>query len=109
MPAFHPAHIYGGPIESVYQLCRQLAGKGCDVRVLTTDANGPHRVLDVDTDREVELADNLYVRYCHRLIRQSVSFSFLRLLPCYVRRADLVHLTAVYSFPTIPTLIVTKF
>jgi len=107
-PAFYPASVYGGPIESVYQLCRHLARTGCDVRVLTTDANGPHRVLDVDTDRELELAANLRVRYCHRQIRHSVSFSILRLLPAYVRWADLVHLTAVYSFPTIPTLLASK-
>lgn len=109
VPSFFPAHVYGGPIASVYQLCRYLARKGCDVRVLTTDANGPDKVLDVHTAREVELADSLHVRYCHRLIRHSVSISLLRLLPSYIRWADLVHLTAVYSFPTIPTLLAAKF
>jgi glycosyltransferase involved in cell wall biosynthesis len=61
--------------------------------------------LDVDSDRDVELAANLRVNYCHRHVYHSVSFSLFRVLPAYIRWADLVHLTAVYSFPTIPTLL----
>jgi glycosyltransferase involved in cell wall biosynthesis len=36
-------------------------------------------------------------------LRHSVSPELLRLLPEYVRWADVVHLTAVYNFPTFPT------
>jgi glycosyltransferase involved in cell wall biosynthesis len=32
----------------------------------------------------------------------------LRFLPSYIRLADVVHLTAVYSFPTIPTLLICR-
>jgi glycosyltransferase involved in cell wall biosynthesis len=103
-PSFHPAHIYGGPTRSVYELCCNLARAGCQVRVLTTDANGPNAVLDVDTNREVELT-GFRVRYCHRIKDVSISPALLRLLPDYIRWADVVHLTAVYSFPTIPTLL----
>lgn len=103
-PSFFPAHIYGGSIESTYQLCLHLARHGCKVSVLTTDANGLGNVLDVPTDLEVELAEGLHVRYCHRVTRHSVSPSFLRVLPFYIRNADVVHLTAAYSFPTIPAL-----
>src|SRR5262249_29880470 len=39
-----------------------------------------------------------------RWIDVSVSPSLLRLLLRYIRWADVVHLMAVYSFPTIPTL-----
>lgn len=104
-PSFFPAHIYGGPIESGFQLCRYLALSGCNIRVLTTDANGPDHVLDVEKRREIEIAGGLRIRYCSRLMRHSVSPTLLRLLPTYIRWADLVHLTAVYSFPTIPTLL----
>ena len=103
-PAFYPAHIYGGPIESVYQLCRHLGQAGCNVRVLTTDANGPDKVLNVETNREIGMGNNLHVRYCKRLIRHSVSPRLMGLLPRYVSWADIVHLTSGYSFPTIPTL-----
>jgi glycosyltransferase involved in cell wall biosynthesis len=103
-PSFHPARAYGGPTESLLELCRHLARLGCDVRVLTTNADGPG-VVDVTTGRDVDLASGLRVRYCRRLRRESVSPGLLRALPAHVRWADVVHLTAVYSFPTIPTLL----
>ena len=73
IPSFYPAHVYGGPIQSVYRLSCQLARRGHEVRVLTTDANGPHATLDVVTNREVEVAGALRVRYCQRWMAQSVA------------------------------------
>jgi glycosyltransferase involved in cell wall biosynthesis len=107
IPYFHPAYVYGGPIESVYGLCRALARSGCEVRVLTTDTNGPGR-LEVPTDRDLALQDGVRVRYCRRDALESVSIQLLRLLPTYIGWADLVHLAPVYSFPTIPTLMLTR-
>ena len=106
-PSFHPAYVYGGPIRSVYELCCNLARAGCQVRVLTTDANGADAVLDVDTTHESD-HDGFCVRYCHRIKDVSISPTLLRLLPEYVRWADVVHLTAVYSFPIIPTLLICR-
>lgn len=108
IPAFYPAYLYGGPIESSYQLCHHLARNGCEVRVLTTDANGLDSVMDVQTERDVILAKHLSVRYCKRQMRHAVSFELMRLLPSYIRWADVVHLTAIYSFTTLPTLSVCK-
>jgi glycosyltransferase involved in cell wall biosynthesis len=108
VPSFYPAHVYGGPIESVYALCRHSAAQGCKVRVLSTDANGLDRVLEVETDRETTLAENVHVRYCRRLARHSVSLELLGRLLEYIRWSDVVHLTAVYSFPTLPTLLACK-
>lgn len=103
-PSFYPAVGYGGPIEASYQLCRWLARAGAQVRVLTTDANGLEARLEESSGREVELDEGLGVRYCRRFARHSVAPHLLRALPSYVRWADVVHLTAIYSFPTIPTL-----
>src|SRR5262249_3435770 len=83
-PSFYPAHIYGGPTRSVYELCRGLVQGGCDLRVLTTDANGPDAVLDVDTGKEVEIDGGVIVRYCHRWVDVSASPRLLRLLPDYI-------------------------
>src|SRR5437588_10956597 len=102
-PSFYPAHFYGGPTQSVYQLCRHLPAEGFEVRVLTTNANGP-AVLDVDTSREFEVSAGLSVAYRKRIARESVSPRLLRDLAGYIRWADLVHLTAVHSFPTLPAL-----
>ena len=104
VPSFYPAHHYGGPIQSVYALCNALARLRCEVRVLTTNANGLDAVLDVDTTRELRMGDGISVRYCARRLRHSVSPELLRLLSDYVRWADIVHLTAVYNFTTFPTL-----
>jgi glycosyltransferase involved in cell wall biosynthesis len=105
VPAFYPSPAYGGPTEAVYRLCQLLAEQEHDVRVLTTDANGLSEVIPVDREREVELAKALRVRYCARRFRHSVSPTLVRLLPTYVRWAEVVHVSGVYSFPTIPTLV----
>lgn len=102
-PSFYPSKAYGGTIRSGYGLCRGLAQLGCNVRVMTTDSDGLGRVLEVINDREVRV-DCFRVRYCHKWFRHSVSPELLQVLPSYVRWANVVHLTAVYSFPTLPTL-----
>lgn len=73
--------------------------------MLTTDANGLSDVLAVVKNRPVELAPNMHVRYCRRIFRHTVSPDLLALLASYIRSADLVHLTAVYNFPTFPTFL----
>ncbi len=109
-PAFYPAHIYGGPSQSVYHLCRAIKRHGGDVRVLTTNANGWQRgaVLNVATDREMILEDDLPVRYCARIAVNSKSLDLLKWLPHYARWSDVIHITAVYSFPIIPALAIAK-
>ncbi|HSQ05574.1 MAG TPA: glycosyltransferase, partial [Burkholderiales bacterium] len=108
-PSFYPAFLYGGTTYSVHALCRGLVAAGCSVRVLTTNANGPDAVLDTPSDRDVELQPGLNVRYCRRIADVSVSPQLLRSLPAAIRSADVVHLTAVYSFPTIPTLFLSRW
>src|SRR5947208_16349096 len=103
-PAFHPAFHYGGPAQSVYDLCRHLAAQGCAIRVLTTNGDGAGRRLDIDTNREIEVARGVSVRYCRRIGSDSMSPDIAAHLYSYVRWADTVHLNAVYSFPTIPAL-----
>ena len=102
-PSFYPAHVYGGPTQSIYELSRTLARLGVEVRVLTTDANGLDNVLVVEKDKDVFL-EGINVRYCRRYFRHSVSPTLLRLLRSYISWADVVHLHYVYSFPTLPTL-----
>lgn len=102
-PSFYPTTAYGGTIHSSYGLCQGLAGLGCSVRVLTTDTDGIGQTLDLPNDHDVQV-DGLQVRYCHKLLCNSVSLDLLHVLREYVEWADVVHLIAVYSFPTFPTL-----
>jgi glycosyltransferase involved in cell wall biosynthesis len=107
-PFFAPAWIYGGLPEAVYQLGRHEAGAGAAVRVLTTDANGWDKRLDAAAIAQYAHRDRVDVRYCARVARQSASLELLGALAEQVRWADVVHLHAAYSFPTIPTLIAAR-
>jgi len=110
-PAFYPALVYGGPMRSIYDLCRALADAGDTVRVLTTDANGAERI-EAPAGREVPLVtrggSSIAVLYARRRARHTVSPELLRALPGRLRWADVAHLTAVYSFPTLPTLLTAR-
>jgi glycosyltransferase involved in cell wall biosynthesis len=107
-PFFAPAFVYGGLPESAYQFARHLARAGATVRVLTTDANGWGTRLDAAAMRSYAHRDNIEVRYCARVARQSVSLELLGALAENIRWADVVHLHAAYSFPTIPTLLAAR-
>jgi len=110
-PAFYPALVYGGPMRALYDLCRALADAGESVRVLTTDANGAERV-PAPAGREVELPTrdgaSLRVLYARRRWRHTVSPELVRALAARMRWAEVAHLTAVYSFPTLPTLLAAR-
>jgi glycosyltransferase involved in cell wall biosynthesis len=110
-PAFYPALVYGGPMRSLYDLCRALADAGETVRVLTTDANGAGRVEALPGQEVVHPTGrgaSLRVRYARRRAGHTVSLELVRALPAAVRWADVVHLTALYSFPTLPTLLTVR-
>jgi glycosyltransferase involved in cell wall biosynthesis len=107
-PYFMPARAYGGRAESLYRLCLNLARLGCEVRVLATNGDGPGKVLEVQTGKSVAVAAGLEVTYLGRLARHAVAPGLLMRLPFEMHRADVVHLTGVYSFPTIPTLLACK-
>jgi glycosyltransferase involved in cell wall biosynthesis len=107
-PCFAPAWVYGGLPESAYQFARHLARAGAAVRVLTTDANGWGKRLDPAAIAEYAHRDGVEVRYCARVARQSVSVELLGALADQMRWADVIHLHAAYSFPTIPTLLAAR-
>jgi glycosyltransferase involved in cell wall biosynthesis len=103
VPSYWPATAYGGPVESVHGLCLALARTGAEVEVLTTDADGGRR-LGLPDGREIRPAPGLRIRYTRRWGWDSVAPGLLARLPGAMARADVVHLTAIYSFPTLPTL-----
>ncbi|TRX01779.1 glycosyltransferase [Candidatus Methylobacter oryzae] len=109
IPSYYPATYWGGPIFTAYALNNALAKfSGITLKVLTTDTAGllPSQRLDY------ALLDDLYpnqeVLMTPRIAGASVSIELLRKLPSLVRWADVVHLTAIYSFPTIPTLLICR-
>ena len=91
-------------------LCDVLARRGeIQLKVLTTDSDGPKSSRRVSVPAfPTRFPAGYEVYYCRRLWGQSVSSSLLRRLWSMARWADVVHLTATYSFPTIPTLLVCR-
>ena len=106
-PCFAPAWRYGGLVEVVYQLSRFAAMHGAAVRVITTDADGPYS-LSNEAVSSIARSANFDVTLCHRMGRQSISPDLLRALASEIGWADVVHLHAAYSFPTIPTMLAAR-
>jgi len=109
-PAFYPARNWGGFAHSVPGLCDALArNSDIELRVLTTDSDGPKTRKNISFKAFPEKFPAGYeVYYCRRLFAQSVSLELLTRLWSMVYWAEVVHLTATYSFPTIPTLLVCR-
>lgn len=109
-PAFYPAAHWGGFAQSVPGLCDALARtRDVELRVLTTDSDGPKTRRRISVKAfPTRFAAGYEVYYCRRLWGQSISPGLLRRLWSMARWADVVHLTATYSFPTIPTLFVCR-
>jgi len=108
IPSHYPATYWGGPIFSVYHMNNALARiPGVELKVLTTDAAGPG-VSDRLTEDEKREPFPYEVIFTRRIAGASVSTELLKYLPVLIRWADVVHLTAFYSFPTIPSLILCR-
>jgi len=109
IPTFYPATYFGGPVLSVYELCNALSRRPeIELRVVTTDNAGPELPRIKTESFPVRLPAGYGVSYFKYLFGVSVSLSMLRALPSMIRWADMVHLTSVYSFPTIPALLLCK-
>lgn len=106
VPSFYPATSFGGPIWSTYGLCNALARQNdISLKVLTTDTagNARHERLDPSAIRP-ELFPGYTVDFEHKWGTTSLSPGIIAQLLRLISWADVVHLTAVYSFPTFPTL-----
>jgi len=105
-PFFYPAYAYGGPIEVLYRFGKSWLAQKHQVNVVTINA-GLDKASAVDPKKWVQV-EGMSVRYCKRIGFAAVSFGMLNVLCKEVRRADVIWLNCVYSFPTIPTLILCR-
>ena len=106
-PSFYPARHC---ISSGFGLCSALAKiPDVEIRVLTTDSDGPNKGRRIEVENfATRFSEGFEVFYCHRVFGNDVSPSMLLRLWSMIRWADVVHLSAVYSAPTIPTLLLCK-
>ncbi len=109
-PSYAPASGFGGPVRWLENLCRALADmEGVQVTVLTTDTSGRKtgdrvRIPPAAADEEKKLV----VRYMRKTAGADISARMLFHLPAEVRKAGIVHLSGVYSFPTFPALLAAR-
>jgi glycosyltransferase involved in cell wall biosynthesis len=107
-PSFYPATFYGGPSFLNRRMCEALSQHDdVDLKVLTTDADGPRRRIDL-TSVAGGRTHGFAVIYCRRQLKPDISFTLLARLPGMIRRADVVHLNGVYSFTTLPALVLCR-
>ena len=101
IPSFAPR--YGGPIVAAVGLTRELARRGHDVTVATTNVDGPGE-LDVPLDRPVPM-DGVDVWYfpIQRPRWYHFSAPMGRALRDLVRRSDVVHIHSIFLWPTTVT------
>ena len=100
VPTYLPALRYGGPIRSVHALCRSLAADGHDVQVYTTNVDGPSD-SNVPLLRPVELEGVQVTYFPSRFLRRLYwSPPMQRALAASIGGFDVVHLHAVYLWPT---------
>lgn len=105
IPSFYPATRFGGPVYSSFGLCSQLAEiEGVEVRVLTTDTAGSSRRDRLSTRGTHSYGEHFEVHYARKLLGVDFSVELLQKLWDRVSWADVVHVTGVYSSPTIPAL-----
>ena len=90
---------YGGPSQVCLELCGELARRGEQVSIYTTDIDGGGR-LDVPLGRPVR-TDGVEVRYfpVQSPRRYVMSWPLARALREAVPRQDVVHLHSLYLFP----------
>jgi len=100
VPTYLPAVRYGGPIRSVHALCRELAARGHEVHVFTTSVDGPGN-SDVPLGQPVDV-DGVQVTYFpSRLLRRLYwSPPMGRALDAHAAGFDLIHVHAIYLWPT---------
>ena len=98
IPSFAPR--YGGPTVAAVGLTRELARRGHDVSVATTNVDGPGE-LDVPLGRPVPM-DGVDVWYfpIQRPRWYHFSAPMGRALRDLVRRSDVVHIHYVFLWPT---------
>ena len=104
-PSFYPAFVYGGTTASAWGFSRGLDAAGCEVVVLTTNANGATKL---DVPERAPLGSSSGVIYCNRWLRHAAAPSLVLYLAAQAPRTNLLVLNATFNFTTFPSLIAAR-
>lgn len=100
VPTYLPSVRYGGPIQSVHGLCKNLVRRGHEVHVFTTNVNGTNDSdvpLGVPVDKE-----GVKVWYFPSRLLRRIYFSppMKRELEKQILEFNLLHLHSIFLWPT---------
>lgn len=108
IPSFYPAVVYGGPIFSTLNTCKELAKlDSMDVYVSTTNANMTSK-LDVETNVWQKFEDDFYVKYYNETKINKFSLQFIFNVWKDIQQADVVHIQSIFSISTPISLLYAK-
>jgi glycosyltransferase involved in cell wall biosynthesis len=99
VPSFYPAVIYGGPIFSTLNTCKELVKiEDVEVYVSTTNTNMTSK-LDVKVNENIELFKDLYVKYYDETVIGKFSLALFLNIYKDIKKADIVHVQAIFNTP----------
>ncbi len=99
IPSVSPVH--GGPSAAMVSIARTLAEKGIAVTVATTDDDGPGRRLPMGSDVPGDNQPFEVRRFAKQTEFYKFSAPLFVWLVKHVRDYDLVHVHAMFSFPSV--------
>ena len=95
--SFYPATFYGGPISATWDLSKELAKRGVEVYVSTTNADGTKK-LDIECNRYLEKQVNFFVKYYDEQIINKFSLSFIFGIFSDIRKSDVVYIQYIFHY-----------
>lgn len=105
IPYFTPAYAFGGPVTVVYQISRELAKRGHEVVVYTTDAENPDSRLNIEREKIVDGFNVYYMRNLSMVpVRKSKIFITTELVSIAKEQTkdfDVIHLHECRTFQNV--------
>ncbi|MBE0427871.1 MAG: glycosyltransferase [Nitrospirae bacterium] len=100
IPSYEPAWAFGGTVTATSNLCRALAGKGIQVTVYTTDADGKGGHLNVPLNQPVDIGGvKVWYFHCDLLPKKAFySRGLAKKLKEAVTDFDIVHVSAIWQW-----------
>jgi glycosyltransferase involved in cell wall biosynthesis len=109
IPYFYPAWAFGGPVRVAYHISQELAAKGHEVTVFTTNILSPNE--DFKTSAREYKVDSIRVRYFRNIARfEGLYFSpaIARALKEQVQNTDIIHMHEYRSLQNVATYFFAK-
>lgn len=110
-PSYYPAFKYGGPIQSVHILNKEIVKNGTLVDVLTTNSGLDINQKKLKTNGNWHNIDGVRIKYFNYYGYEHFNFSISLVIELFkiIVNYDLIHITAVWNFPVLIAGIISLF